>query len=76
MNPQMSLGKLSVGDTITINNSSEQVVGVCSGAKTFFYPFVFTSNQNAQKLCNINGNETNYVLVTVQQPQDAAQIAK
>ena len=73
---QMGLGKLSVGDKITINNSTEQVVGVCSGAKTFFCPFVFTSNQNAQKLCNMNVNETNYVLVTVQQPQDAAQIAK
>jgi putative ABC transport system permease protein len=73
---QMGLGKLSVGDKITINNSSEQVVGVCSGAKTFFYPFVFTSNQNAQKLCNVNGNETNYMLVSVQQLQDTTQIAK
>ena len=73
---QMGLGKLSVGDKIIINNSSEQVVGICSGAKTFFYPFVFTSNQNAQKLCNINGNETNYILVSVQQPQDVAQVAK
>ena len=73
---QLGLGKISVGDKITINNSSEQVVGICSGAKTFFYPFVFTSNQNAQKLCNMNVNETNYVLVTVQQPQDTAQIAK
>jgi len=73
---QMGLGKLSVGEKITINNSSEQVVGVCSGAKTFLYPFVFTTTQNAQRLCNINGNETNYVLVLVQQPQDVTQIAK
>ena len=73
---QMGLGKLSVGNKITINNSSEQVVGVCSCAKTFFYPFVFTSNQNAQKLCNINGNETNYMLVSVQQLQDVTQVAK
>jgi putative ABC transport system permease protein len=73
---QMGLGKLSVGEKITINNSSELVVGVCSGAKTFFYPFVFTSNQNAQKLCNMNVNETNYMLVTVQRPQDVAQVAK
>jgi len=73
---KIGLGKLSIGETITINNSSEQIVGICSGAKTFFYPFVFTSNQNAQKLCNLNSNETNYVLVAVQHVQDAVQVAK
>ncbi|MGD0645866.1 MAG: ABC transporter permease [Candidatus Bathyarchaeia archaeon] len=73
---QLGLGKLSVGDKITINNSSEEVVGICNGAKTFFYPFIFTLNQNAQKLCGINSNETNYILVSVQKAQDTAQIAK
>lgn len=73
---QMTLGKLSVGENITINNSPQEIVGICSNAKSFLYPMVFTSNDNAQKLCNLNANETNYVLVKVQQPQNAAQIAK
>jgi putative ABC transport system permease protein len=73
---QMGLGKLSVGDKITINNSTEEVVGICSDAKTFFYPFVFTSNQNAQVLCNLNQNQINYILVSTLQPQDTPQIVK
>lgn len=73
---QLGLGKLSVGENITINDSPQQIVGVCSDAKSFFYPMVFTSDANAQKLCNMNSNETNYMLVKVQQPQDVAQVAK
>lgn len=73
---QLGLGKLWVGEKITINNISEQVVGICSGAKTFFYPFVFTSTQNAQKLGVIAANQTNYILVKVQQPQDVSTVAK
>lgn len=73
---QIGLGKIAVGDKIAINNMSEQVVGVCTGAKTFFYPFVFTSTQNAQKLGVIAANQTNYVLVKVQQPQDIQAVAR
>ena len=73
---QMGLGKITVGDKITINNMSQQVVGICSGAKTFFYPFVFTSTQNAQKLGIIAANQTNYILVKVQQPQNIQAVAK
>ena len=73
---QLALGKLSVGENLTINGSPEEIVGVCSGAKSFLYPMLFTSEENAQKLCNLNSNETNYLLVKVQQPQDVAQVIK
>ncbi len=72
----LALGKLSVGENLTINNSPEEIVGVCGDAKSFFYPMVFTSNENAQKLCSLNGNETNFMLVKVNQPHDVAQVAK
>jgi len=71
---QMGLGKLSLGENLTIGGSTEEVVGICTDAKSFLYPFVFTSYGNAQKMCGINGNETNYVLVDAQ-TQDVAEIA-
>ncbi len=44
--------------------------------KVILVPVAFHLEENAQKLCNLNGNETNYVLVVVQQPQDVAQVTK
>ena len=40
----------------------------------FIHPYVFTSYENAKKLCRLRENETNFILVGVNSDYDAAKV--
>lgn len=73
---ERELGKISIGDHVSIGNISQEIVGISKDAKSFIYPLIFTSHTNAQKLCHFKANETNYVLIEVQPTCDTAEVAK
>lgn len=73
---QRELGRLSIGDRVLISTFPQEIVGICKDARSFINPLIFTSHENAQKLCNLEASETNYVLVKVQSNHAATQVAK
>ncbi len=73
---RIELGEIAPGDTILINTVPQKVVGISKGAKSFIYPMVFTSHENASKLCQLNEGQTNYVLVEVYPDYDANEVAQ
>lgn len=61
----IELGEIAPRDTVFINNIPQKVIGISKNARSFIYPFVFTSHKNALQLCQIDEQLTNYVLVEV-----------
>ncbi|MBD3189388.1 MAG: FtsX-like permease family protein [Candidatus Heimdallarchaeota archaeon] len=57
-----NFNEISVGDTFKINNFNQEIIGISKGARSFIYPFVLTSLENAKKIARM-GNTTNYLLV-------------
>lgn len=62
---ERKLGNITIGDYLKINNETQEVVGICTDAKMFIHPYIFTSYENAKKLCRLRENETNFILVGV-----------
>lgn len=68
------LGNIAIGDSVKINNEVQEVTGICTDAKMFIHPYVFTSYENAKKLCRLRENETNFILVGVNSDYKAEKV--
>lgn len=73
---QKKLGAVAVGDAVKINGTTEWVTGRSSGAKSFIYPYVFTSLKTARQLAHYDEGETSYLLVDVQRDQRVSAVAR
>ncbi|MGD2249283.1 MAG: ABC transporter permease [Candidatus Methanofastidiosia archaeon] len=62
---RIKLGEISTGDTVTINKELHTVVGISKNAKSFIYPFVFTSHETALQVFQLDEALTHYILVEV-----------
>lgn len=71
---ERKLGNIAIGDQLKINNETQEVVGICTDAKMFIHPYVFTSYENAKKLCRLRENETNFILVGVKPGHDVKKV--
>ena len=72
---QQELGELSIGDHVEIGDIPQEIVGMTENVKSFIYPMVFTTHKNAQKLCGLQSNETNFILLEIEPNHDKKHIS-
>jgi putative ABC transport system permease protein len=68
--------KQLTGESVLVGGIPQKVVGISTDSKWFTYPMIFTTYENAQKLCRFTGNQTNYALVEVQPNNDPLKVSK
>lgn len=71
---ERKLGNITIGDRLKINNETQEAVGISTDAKMFIHPYIFTSYENAKKLCRLGENETNFILVGVEEDHDVKKV--
>ncbi|HXY88404.1 MAG TPA: ABC transporter permease, partial [Candidatus Acidoferrales bacterium] len=64
------------GDSISVSDLPQKVVGISKDSKWFTFPLVFTSYENAAKLSRVPANMTNYALVNVKPNYDPLKVSK
>lgn len=72
---RLELGSVEAGDKLDINGKRQMITGISRGAKSFIYPFAFTSLANARTLVSLRSDQTHYVLVDVERGADVDGVA-
>jgi putative ABC transport system permease protein len=73
---EAKFNKQLTGESVLIDSIPQNVVGISTDSKWFTYPMVFTSYENAQKLCGFTVNQANYALVEVQSNYNPLKVSK